>query len=141
MNHDDDEPPQAPDGWSDERPEPDHQEGSGSAAWPGRGPGVEGHGAGDSRGDGQAATLNGEIVDPSVGLREATHELLAMARSGPLPEVTEFRGYESVLPGSADRILKMAEISAEAGANATNANAEATRAVAASVHEEGRAVN
>lgn len=33
----------------------------------------------------------------------------ASAYAGPLPPPEQFRGYENVLPGSADRILKMAE--------------------------------
>ena len=34
---------------------------------------------------------------------------LTVERSGPLPHHGEFGGYESVLPGSAERILRMAE--------------------------------
>jgi uncharacterized membrane protein len=36
-----------------------------------------------------------------------------IARSGPLPTPQDFAGYEAVLPGSAERILKMAETQSE----------------------------
>ena len=36
------------------------------------------------------------------------HQIVA-ARIGPLPPPSELAGYEEVLPGSADRILRMAE--------------------------------
>lgn len=72
---------------------------------------------------------------------------MATHRSGPLPESSEYRGYEDVLEGSAERILAMAEISAKAAADATHANAEATRAnaeatraAAGSVREDANTV-
>ncbi len=39
--------------------------------------------------------------------REIVQE--SMSYSGPIPHYSDFKGYESVLPGSADRILKMSE--------------------------------
>lgn len=38
---------------------------------------------------------------------------IAIAHQGPLPMATEFAAYEKVLPGSADRIITMAEKSLE----------------------------
>lgn len=72
----------------------------------------------------------------------ATFGLLStrISRSGPLPEVSEFEGYEKVLPGSAERIMKMAELSANAAAEATLADAAVTRAAGESITEDGRAV-
>ena len=64
----------------------------------------------------------------------------SISRSGPLPAVEEFKGYESVLPGAAERIMKMAELNAKAAAEMTEADATATRAAAESVAEDGRAV-
>lgn len=46
----------------------------------------------------------------------------------PLPAVEEFKGYESVLPGAAERIMKMAELNAKAAAEMTEGDATATRA-------------
>ncbi|MGD9670774.1 MAG: DUF2335 domain-containing protein [Hyphomicrobiaceae bacterium] len=39
--------------------------------------------------------------------------LLSTSFSGPIPPATEFEKYEAVLPGAADRILKMAETQAQ----------------------------
>lgn len=39
----------------------------------------------------------------------AVMQTAAMIRSAPLPAPHEFKGYEAVLPGAADRILRMAE--------------------------------
>lgn len=54
-------------------------------------------------------------------------------RNAPLPTVDEFRGYEHVLPGAADRILKMAETSMEASRESTSADAEVQKSIAYSV--------
>ena len=43
---------------------------------------------------------------PQSPVRE---EILSAQYSGPLPLPSSFREYDKVLPGSADRILKMAE--------------------------------
>lgn len=76
-----------------------------------------------------------ERVDKQFGLLSAR-----VSRSGPLPEVSEFAGYENVLPGAAERIMSMAELAAKAAAEATLADAAATRAAADSITEDGRAV-
>lgn len=48
--------------------------------------------------------------DPSNSQVEAgILRLVAMSRSGPLPHPEELVKYEKILPGSADRIVKMAE--------------------------------
>lgn len=43
---------------------------------------------------------------PNKGIVAAAH---AQLRSGPLPDPEELAGYERLIPGSADRIFKMAE--------------------------------
>lgn len=52
--------------------------------------------------EGSNGGVQGELFP--AGLIQARFE-----RSGPLPTVADFAGYENVLPGAADRILKMAE--------------------------------
>ena len=47
---------------------------------------------------------------PTVGQVVHARHLATSEFSGPLPPPEIFRGYEEVLPGSADRILKMAEL-------------------------------
>lgn len=97
---------------------------------PGHGPssGMEHHRTGSPEGDG-SAPLDAEFVDSETG-EPIRHGIVAVSRSGPLPTVSEFRGYEEVVPGAAERILQLAELSTRAAANATAANAEATRAEA-----------
>ena len=53
--------------------------------------------------------------------------------SGPLPPVSAFRGYEEVLPGSADRILRMAEEGIAIERKQVESNAAIQHAVARSV--------
>jgi len=45
----------------------------------------------------------------SPGRVQKTIEAFAEPRNGPLPSVEQLRSYDKVLPGSADRILRMAE--------------------------------
>ncbi|MBF0698036.1 DUF2335 domain-containing protein [Actinomyces bowdenii] len=52
--------------------------------------------------------------DPLAGVAQVTLSRQIQARSGPLPDPAEFAAYEEVLPGSADRILTMAERALEA---------------------------
>ncbi|WP_225433075.1 MULTISPECIES: DUF2335 domain-containing protein [Bifidobacterium] len=49
----------------------------------------------------QPASIDGQSID--------LEGQIAFSRSGPLPLVSEFEGYERVLAGSADRIVTMAE--------------------------------
>lgn len=67
-------------------------------------------------------------------------QVAAYTHSGPLPDVREYAGYEQVLPGAAERILRMAEESNTAVAHAMHADARATEAAAESVREDGRAI-
>lgn len=53
--------------------------------------------------------------------------------SGPLPPVSAFRGYEEILPGSADRILRMAEEGIAIERKQVESNAAIQHAVARSV--------
>lgn len=69
--------------------------------------------------DGSSDDLEQEVIqslEPFVQperIREAANVVHAMmiqqSHSGPLPSSREFRGYEVVLPGSANRLLEMAE--------------------------------
>ncbi|NQS96894.1 MAG: DUF2335 domain-containing protein [candidate division Zixibacteria bacterium] len=54
--------------------------------------------------DGTVVGLDGEVKENYEISRQFT-----IARSAPLPPPQEFEGFERVLPGSAERILKMAE--------------------------------
>ncbi len=81
------------------------------------------------QGSDEQEPLDAEPLDPDVA-QQIGQRVLSVTRSGPLPTVDEFRGYDGVVDGAADRILRMAELSAEAAADATSANAEATRAEA-----------
>lgn len=114
----------------DHRPDDDHADG------------VDVDGQRTARGDGQLQpdeALTAEFIDDRVDERV---EILSarVSRSGPLPESTEFAGYENVLPGAAERIMAMAEQAANAAAEATMADAAATKAAAESITEDGRAV-
>lgn len=84
--------------------------------------------------------VEGEVMDDSIQreIQEAVFQMVS--HSGPLPPASEFAAYENVLKGSADRILAMAELSADAAAEATKADAAATRAAADSILEDGKAV-
>lgn len=62
---------------------------------------MEQRGQVDSESDEQPAD-----ADHKVSL---THQQIEYLRSGPLPVVSEFAGYDKVLPGAANRIMKMAE--------------------------------
>lgn len=52
---------------------------------------------------------NPEILDGSQMKKKKTVSVQAVMHSGPLPSPDVFAGYESVLPGAADRIIAMAE--------------------------------
>lgn len=64
-------------------------------------------------GDLAEVVLEGELDDEngSKGERRllARHQKVSVERRAPLPPIDEFRGYEDVLPGAADRILTMVE--------------------------------
>lgn len=104
----------------------------------------------DRRSDDQGAeelqpdtALEGEIYEEvkrgaNDGVGQALMEVFT--HSGPLPPSSEFRAYEDILPGAADRIMSMAEESSSAAAEATKADAEATRAAAKSVLEDAATV-
>lgn len=87
--------------------------------------------------------IEGEIYDEvQRGVEHGVEQALVqmVSHSGPLPPASEFAAYEAVLSGAADRILAMAEKSSEAAAEATSADAAATRAAASSILEDGAAV-
>jgi len=58
--------------------------------------------------------------------------------SGPLPPASEMAEYESVLQGSADRILKMTEKSVDAKTKATLADAGVTSAIEDGMRDDSR---
>lgn len=76
-----------------------------------------------------------EVVDTEYQSQGA-HYLVE--RSGPLPTVDEFGGYERILPGAADRILRMAEKSMEASHESTRADVEVQRSIAFSVQSAAK---
>ena len=95
-------------------------------------------GAGDSeRHDGvqEGELLEGADVNTSALARV---EQLIVSKSGPLPAVEDFDGYERILPGAADRILSMAESSVEMKSLAVKADAEVQRSVAESICRSSR---
>lgn len=59
-------------------------------------------------------------------------------RSAPLPTVDEFGGYEQVLPGAADRILRMAEESMAASHENIRADVEVQKSIAYSVRSAAK---
>lgn len=67
--------------------------------------------------DVESAPLEGDHEDPPTG--EASPEVLLeyqlRAISGPLPPPGVMRGYEDLLPGAADRIMRMAEKAQDEG--------------------------
>ena len=67
----------------------------------------------EADGDVVEAAAVGELDDNngSGGGRalSARRQQVSVERRAPLPPIEEFRGYEEVLPGAADRILTMAE--------------------------------
>lgn len=80
-----------------------------------------------------------QAVEEGIGTELQTISA-SISRSGPLPDVAEFKGYEAVLPGAAERIMAMAELNAQVAAEMTRADAAATLAAANSVTEDGKAV-
>ncbi|WP_165241252.1 DUF2335 domain-containing protein [Corynebacterium lizhenjunii] len=69
-----------------------------------------------------------------------TSQLLSVTRIAPLPEPGELQAYERIQQGLADRIVQMAENSAEAANAATNSNAAVNNALAESILEDGRSL-
>lgn len=80
-----------------------------------------------------------EIVELPDGSSVGKAQIQAMVstHSGPLPAVQDFSGYESVLPGSADRIIKMAETALDTRRQSAMADAEVQKAVARSIDNRG----
>lgn len=128
MNHDNDQPDTQADSPSEQGESTHDQASSNHPSGSSSSTGLEHHGPVPQRSDEQEP-LDAEPIDPDVA-QLIGQTVMSVSRSGPLPPVEEFRGYEGVVEGAADRILRMAELSAEAAADATSANAEATRAEA-----------
>lgn len=80
-----------------------------------------------------------EVVDEIA--RQGRAEMLALvqeAHSGPLPPAAEFGRYDEILPGAADRILKMAEADIELQRMQVAGNVEIQNAVASSIRSTAR---
>lgn len=93
------------------------------------------------RSDGQlqhGEALDAEFAD-EVSAR-VTHDLVGITRSAPLPEPRELAQYEQIQPGLANRMVQMAEGSADAANTATKSNAEVNNAIASSIREDGKSV-
>lgn len=87
----------------------------------------------------QSDEQDSEVIDPAYQGHEGhTVGHYLVERNAPLPLVSEFGGYEDVLPGAADRILKMAESSMEASRETVSADAEVQRAIAGSVRSSSK---
>lgn len=99
--------------------------------------GLERHGASAERRD--AENSDSEIIFLPDGTPVERTQIQAMfaAHSGPLPAVQDFSGYESVLPGAADRIMKMAETSIDAHHQTALADAELQMSAARSIDNRG----
>ncbi len=70
------------------------------------------------------AAVNQQII------QEVTTQLAI--RSAPLPPVEEMQGYESILPGAADRIIAMAEKSNDSVIDSQKINGEINKKLATS---------
>lgn len=68
-----------------------------------------------------------ELVDRIAKDPKAVAQIVQTQVSGPLPAASEFSAYEETLPGSADRILTMAEEQAAHRRKVTEADAESGR--------------
>lgn len=80
-----------------------------------------------------------EVVEKIT--RQDRAEMLALvqeAHSGPLPPATEFGRYDEILPGAADRTLKMAEADIELQKMQVVGNVEIQNAVAGSIRSTAR---
>lgn len=64
--------------------------------------------------------------------------LVQEAHAGPLPPAAEFGRYDEILPGAADRILKMAEKDIELQEKQVAGNVEIQSAVASSIRSAAR---
>ncbi|WP_082028351.1 DUF2335 domain-containing protein [Corynebacterium humireducens] len=83
--------------------------------------------------------LEGELLDQAVR-EEIAHQVMAVTRIAPLPEPRELLEYDQIEPGLANRIVAMAEKSADAANAATLSNAEVNNALASSIREDAYAV-
>lgn len=98
---------------------------------------LERHGASPERRD--AENPDSEVKDLPDGKQGENTKVQAMfaAHSGPLPAVQDFSGYESILPGAANRIMEMAETSIDAHHQTALADAELQKSVARSIDNRG----
>lgn len=103
---------------------------------------VEQHRQKDQDFDGEVRvddSIPAEVVDEIT--RQGKAEMLSVvqeAHFGPLPAAAEFRRYEEILPGAADRILKMAETDIEIQRMHTAGNVEIQNAVAGAIRSTTR---
>lgn len=81
---------------------------------------------------------DGSITDLPEGSAQQIEAVFAQYATGPLPVSGEFGGYENILPGSADRILTMAEEQSNAQSEGIKANAQVQRSIADSIIRNGK---
>ena len=115
---------------------PGNPRGSDSRSDGERGKGLAANRAGSPGGDGlseQDDVLEAQVLD-------RVDQLLSVTRIAPLPEPSELQAYETIEKGLANRIVMMAENSADAANAATKSNAAVNNALAGSILEEGRSV-
>lgn len=79
--------------------------------------------------------LTAEILSENP---EAAARMLRIQRSGPIPPAEELIRYEQVLPGVAERIVRMAEGSIDAANQATLSEAGVNNAIAFSIKEDAK---
>ena len=81
----------------------------------------------------QADVLEADVLD-------RVDQLLSVTRIAPLPEPSELQAYENIEKGLANRIVMMAENSADAANTATKSNAAVNDALAGSILEDGKSI-
>lgn len=102
---------------------------------------VDGHSAPGSLQEISDAEILDSDSDPialKAHLVEAVATRVMRHYSGPLPPASEMAEYESVLQGSADRILRMTEKSVDAKTKATLADAGVTSAIEDGMRDDSR---
>jgi hypothetical protein len=102
---------------------------------------VDGHSAPGSLqeiSDAEILDLDSDPVALKAHVVEAVVTRAMRHYSGPLPPASEMAEYESVLQGSADRILRMTEKSVDAKTKATLADAGVTSAIEDGMRDDSR---
>lgn len=129
-------------GNSDHEPRREDLHSEASEVGPVRSAGLEQHRQEDQDFDGELRiddAIPAEVVEEIT--RQGRAEMLALvqeAHAGPLPPAAEFGRYDEILPGAADRILKMAEKDIELQEKQVAGNVEIQSAIASSIRSAAR---